>query len=94
MPDLLQNLFLLVKLPAGRNQPRDGSPHHLTGGVTENLFRPQIPTGDDAVRIFANDRVVREFNNRRQPAQGDFRALALGDVADVALDDGAAVLLV
>ena len=77
--DLRQNL-ILFRLMIRRNQPPDGGTHDFGGAVAEKLFRPAIPTGDEAVQIFADDGILRKLDNRRQPGTSFLRTPALGDV--------------
>jgi len=39
------------------------------GCVTEEPLGSEIPTGDDAVEVLADDRVVRRFDDRCEPVR-------------------------
>ena len=46
-------------------------PIGLVGRIAKHAFRRQIPGGDDAVEILADDRIVRRFHDPREVAQVD-----------------------
>ena len=62
--------------------------NHLFGSVAENTLSTAIPACNNAVEVFAHDRVVIELDDRCQPAQSlvaflklGFNLFALGNVA-------------
>src|SRR5678815_3072562 len=56
-----------------RGQHRDGMPDSLRGGIAKQALGGAIPTGDDAVRVFADNRVNRGIDNRREMTGNDLR---------------------
>src|SRR4051794_1848642 len=53
---------------------------YLFRGVAEQPLRPPIPTLDDAVEVFAYNRVVRGLNDRCKPLRTLLRLLAVRKV--------------
>src|SRR6202044_402481 len=85
-PDARENRPLFV-LPVLWNDNRDGLADGLSGGVAEDTLRASIPTGDNAVEVLADNRIVTGLDNRCQPTQlllgfakRRFGILALGNV--------------
>src|SRR6185369_7935645 len=72
---------------------RDVFTHRFFGSETENSFRAGIPALDDAVQRFADDRVIRRFDDRgQQPGReqlAGFVALDLALRGNVAKDQNA-----
>src|SRR5262245_32614000 len=66
--DLAEHVIFFGE-PFGRDDESDRLADSLCGCVTEHSLGRQIPRGDDPVEIFADDRIVREFDNRRQAAR-------------------------
>src|SRR5580700_8466608 len=52
----------------------------FSGRVTENSLRTLVPTGNDSVQIFTNNRVIRAFDDSGQTPAGSLELLALRDV--------------
>jgi hypothetical protein len=61
----LKNDWFFI-LAVGRDQDGDGFPEQFFGRIAEKAFRPLIPASDDAVEVFAEDRVVRRVNDGRK----------------------------
>ena len=61
LPEHLKFLILAISW----HQTRDRCAHHFAGRKSENLFRPFIPTGDDASR--------RPLGSRTDQLNGEFR---------------------
>ena len=78
-PEAVQNLRLFVA-PIRGNQHGDGPPDRFLGRVAEQPLRALVPTGDDAVEVFADDRVVGGIDNGRQRRSSLLAVLAFGDV--------------
>src|SRR5439155_14310856 len=64
-----------------RDQSGDRFADDFIGSVAKEPFRFFVPTGDHLVEIFADDRVTKRLNDRRQTTVRIFGAPALGDVA-------------
>ena len=77
--EAVQNLRLFVA-PVRGNQHGDGPPDRFLGRVAEQPLRAFVPTGDDAVEVFADDRVVGGIDNGRQQRSSLLAVLAFGDV--------------
>src|SRR6185312_6089408 len=60
--DLPQEDRLLV-MELRRNHQGDGFADHFVGRISENPLGTFVPALDNAVQVFANDGVVRRFNN-------------------------------
>ena len=58
-----QDLVFLSLAILGDNSP-DRAADHFTGRLAEDSFRSVVPAGDHSVQIFADDRIVRVFNDR------------------------------
>src|SRR4029434_6024817 len=72
-----ENVRLFV-LAVRRNEHRNGLADGFLGRVAEQTLRAFIPTGDNAVEVFANDGVVRGIDNRSQLSGDDIGVLPLG----------------
>src|SRR5207248_9230825 len=62
------------------NQYRDRLADDLLRGITVELLGSTVPTGDDTVEVLADDRILREVDDRGEPRPHLFLTLALGDV--------------
>jgi hypothetical protein len=60
------------------NENRDRLADDLIGLIAEKPLRTAVPTGDDAVEVFADDRVIGEFHDRGLAAA--LGAFAISDV--------------
>ena len=78
----VKNLLLFV-ITIRRNNDRDRFLDRFFRRVTEETFRPGIPTGNDSVEVFANNRVAGRLNDRRQLPARFFAAFAIRDVAQI-----------
>src|SRR5215510_2714515 len=89
-PDLLNNLRLFVQ-PVRRNQNGAGLAYRFLSRVAEHTLRALVPTRDDAVEVFAQDRVVRGIYYGAQQSGHLLLFLPLGDVEEHvnAADDSA-----
>src|SRR5689334_15386762 len=63
----------LFVLPVLRNDDCDRLTYGFFASVAEDALRTFVPASDNAVEIFANNRVVTRLNNRRQKTQLLFR---------------------
>ena len=73
--------FHLLFVAIRWNQSHDRRADHFLGSVSEDAFRPEIPTGDDTVQVLSDDGVVGGSHDGCQLASSDFRQMALGHVA-------------
>ena len=77
--------------PVGRDEEKDGGSDHLGRGKAEERFGTAVPARHDAVQVFADDRVLRRLDDRREPPRdrGDALGRLLGPrvVGDVARDE-------
>src|SRR5262249_26578425 len=80
-PDLLDNLRLLVQ-PVRRNQNGAGLAYRFLSRVAEHPLRALVPTSDDAIEVFAQDRVVRGTYYSAQQSSHLLPLLPLGDVEE------------
>src|SRR5215475_797930 len=89
-PDLLNNLRLFVQ-PVRRNQNGAGLAYRLLSRVAEHPLRALVPTSDDAVEVFAQNRVVRGIYDGAQQSGHLLPLFPLGDVEEHvnAADDSA-----
>src|SRR5262249_40739695 len=76
----------------GWNEQRNRLADHLLLGVTENALGSLVPRDHDAVQVLADDRVVRGFDDRRQPLV-DFGVLSMALPQGLALSCRATRLL-
>jgi hypothetical protein len=60
--DALENSRFLVDAIQW-NENRDRFPDDLVSRIAEKPLRTAVPTGDDAVEVFADDRVIGEFHD-------------------------------
>src|SRR5204863_8986181 len=67
--DPLQDSFLFIQA-LGRNEDRDGPAHDFIRAVTENAFRALVPTGNNAVQVLADNRIVRRLDDGSQIGGG------------------------
>src|SRR6185295_11197147 len=69
------------------NEAGDRLPEHLLGGVSEDAFGAGIPTGDDAVEVLTDHRIVATFDDRSEHlvALGK-RLLGLFAVSDLGIE--------
>jgi hypothetical protein len=58
-PDALENLDLLV-MAVRRNQDRDGLADDFFRRIAEEPLCSPVPSRDDAVEVFAQDRVIED----------------------------------
>ena len=78
-PDVVEDIRLL-RVAFGGNEHEHRLADDLLRGVAKEPLRPAVPTGDDAVEGFRNDRVVRIFDDRRESGAGRALGEACGDV--------------
>src|SRR5262249_24997940 len=84
-PHALHDIFLRFRA-SRRIQHRDRPANSLLGCVTVEMFRPFIPTCDDAIEVYGDDGVVRRLDDGGQPGNGQFRLSARGHVFDAEED--------
>src|ERR1043165_137120 len=77
--DSPENLGHLVP-PFRMRQHRDRLTDGFLRRITEDSFRAFIPTGDDSIQIFADDRVIGTLNDSRKPHESGLETLSLADV--------------
>src|SRR5258708_40366829 len=75
-------------------EQRDRLTHNLLSTIAIHALGRRIPTGNDALQIFAKDSVIRRLHNGGQVKKGLFCLLAFSDVAYVTLDDFVSIYLV
>src|SRR5260370_12165613 len=63
-----------------RNDQSDGLSHSVLFGVAEYALRTRVPAGDDPVKVFRNNCVLRRLHDRCQSGLYFFNRLLLGDV--------------
>src|SRR6476469_9150273 len=78
--DARKNLSLLA-LPVFRNQNRNGTADCLFGSIAKDAFGTPVPVGDNAVEIFAYNRVIAGFDDGCQRTQLLLHELILGQIA-------------
>ena len=78
----VKNLLLFV-ITIRRNNDRDRFLDRLFRSITEETLGPGIPAGNDSVEVFADNRVIGGFNDRRQLPARFFAAFAIRDVAQI-----------
>ncbi len=66
---------LLFAEPVGRDDQLYRSSYCLGRGVAEQAFCSAVPRRDHAVQPFAHNRIVRRFDDRREPLRRTFRLL-------------------
>jgi hypothetical protein len=49
---------VFVRVQMLGNELEDGSPNHFLGGITEDPGGSIVPTGDDSIKVFADDYVL------------------------------------
>src|ERR1700759_4906576 len=54
---------------------------HFRGGVSEQTFRPAVPTLDDAFKILADDGIVRRLHDRGEPLLKLHGSVSVRDIA-------------
>src|SRR5215831_9882829 len=74
--------FSLFLLAVGKNEHRNGPADGFLGGVAEQALRAFVPTGDNALEVYADDGVVRGIDNRSQCTDSSIGALPLGHIFD------------
>ena len=74
--------FRFFLLALRRNKHRNGPADGFLGRVAEQALSAFVPTGDNAVKVFADDGVVRGIDNRSQRSGDDIGVLPLGHVFD------------
>ncbi len=75
-------------------EQRDRLTHNLLSTIAIHALGRRIPTGNDALQIFAKDSVIRRLHNGGQVKKGLFCLLAFSDVVYVTLDDFVSIYLV
>src|SRR5205823_885035 len=78
----VENLLLFM-VSVWRNDDRDRFVDRFVSFETKKLFCARIPAGDDSVKIFAHDRIFREFNDRGQMAASFFVTFTFANVAQI-----------
>src|SRR5438045_2899699 len=73
--------FLVVAV--WRNKSKDRFPDDFFRRVPKQTFGPGVPSSDDPVEIFADDRIVGGLDNGSQEPAGFFTAGPVSDVAQV-----------
>src|SRR5205085_9944284 len=71
--------FFVVQVQ--RNQRQDGFSDYFFSRVAENLLRPFVPARNYSLQIFADNSVVRRFDDGSEMRRRFFYCLALGNVA-------------
>ena len=64
---------IFFALPVRRNDHANRLADGFGGRIAKHAFRRQIPRGDDAVEILADDRIIRRFHDRDEPSAGEGR---------------------
>ena len=64
---------IFFALPVRRNDHADRLADRFGGRIAKYAFRRQIPRGDDAGEILADDRIIRRFHDRDEPSAGEGR---------------------
>src|SRR5262249_7974216 len=78
-PDLRQNsCFLVVQLRG--NDEQDGATYDFLSPVAENVFGSPVPTGHDAIEIFADNAILGGLDDGCQWQRRFLGPLSLGDV--------------
>src|SRR5665213_1494004 len=91
MLEVGQNSRLLV-LPVGWNEHGNGLADGLRLRVAEETFRTLVPTGDDAVKVFADDGVIGGIDNSSQRGGGGIVLPPFGHVFNAQENHWRAVL--
>ena len=71
---------LFLRQPLRRKEHQHRLTNGFPGWITEQFFRAPVPTHDHAIQRFADDGVVRRFDDGRLPGEQFFRLLPGGDV--------------
>src|SRR5215813_6576692 len=74
--------FSFFLLAVRRNEHRNGPADGFLGRVAEQALRAFVPTGDNAVEVYADNCVVRGIDNRSQCTDSSIGALPLGHIFD------------
>src|ERR1700740_146501 len=64
-----------------RDQSHNRRANHFVGRISEDALCPNIPTGDDTIQIFSDDRIVGRSNDGRELTRSDFGQMAIGHIA-------------
>ena len=80
-PDALEN-FRLFGLQIGRNENGDRLANGLFRRIAEQTLRARIPADDDAVEVFADDRVVGRLDDTGELPPRLLAAALFGDVEE------------
>src|SRR5579859_4531549 len=67
--DLGEDLLFLGE-PFHGNDEGDGPADGLRRGISEEVFGPTVPAGDDAIESLGDDGVVRAFDDGGEPGLG------------------------
>src|SRR5688572_33183893 len=60
-------------------QHRNRLSYDLRGRIAEDAFRALIPTSDDSLKCFADDCIVRGFDNGGEPERSELRTLQVSN---------------
>ena len=77
--DVFKNNGFLVQTLRG-NEKGHGLAHRFLSRIAKQPFRAGIPTGDDAVEVFADDGIIRRFYDSGEASADYLGLLAIGDV--------------
>src|SRR2546423_15598529 len=69
-------------LPVRGDEREDRSPDDLVRRVTEEALGGRVPTGDGAVEVFCDDRIIGRFDDGREAPARFFAATSIGNVTE------------
>jgi hypothetical protein len=78
--NLLQNCGLFI-LPVRRYQNRDRPADSLFGSIAKQALGAPIPSRNNAIEVFAYDRIVGRLDDRCEAQRNDLGLFAICDVA-------------